>query len=164
MDNIVVVEWGKKCVFQNKNEMIERILGKDYFRLNKKEQYERLKLRTQINATFANKPIKDLRNGDKIQDIKQDQYIIFDEDTFILSLAKNKDIVIYEKEDANIFAEGVEKANLERVAKNYIRVNDCVDEILERKIKSLELKDSENPKEKKLEDSKTPKEKNGEER
>ena len=164
MDNIVVGEWGKKYVYQSKKEMIEQFLGKDYFQLNEREQYERLKLRTLRNAAFANRPIKDLRNGDKIQDIKQDQYIIFDEDTFILSLAKNKDIVIFEKEDANIFAEGVDKANLERVAKNYIIVNDCVDEILERKIKSLELEDSENPKEKKLEDSKTPKEKNGEER
>lgn len=139
MDNIVVVEWGKKYVYQSKKEMIEQFLGKDYFQLNEKEQYERLKLRTLRNAVFASRPAKDLRIGDKIQDIKQDQYIILDEDTFFLSLAKNKDIVIYEKEDADIFAEGVDKANLERIAKNYIRVNDCVDEILERHIKSLEL-------------------------
>ena len=139
MVNIIVEEWGDKYSFQDKKEMVEEILGRDYYRLSEEEQYERLKLRTLRNAAFANKPTVDLKNGDRVQDIKIAQYIICDEETFLLSLAKNKDIVIYEKEDADIFAKGIDKTNLEKIFKEYIRINDCVDEILQKKLQSLNL-------------------------
>ena len=54
-----------------------------------------------------------------------------------MSLAKNNDIVIYEKENANKFTKDINKESLERVAKEYIRINDCADELLENILKTL---------------------------
>ena len=94
-------------------------------------------MRTAMNSSFRNIQIKDLKKGEKVLDIKEEQYIVYDEETFLLSLAKNNDIVIYEKENANLFAKNIDKSNLERVAKEYIRINDCANELLENKIKTI---------------------------
>lgn len=89
-----------------------------------------------MNAIFKGIPIKDIRQGDVINNIEEQQYIILDEETFLLSLAKNNDIVIYEQENANKFAKDVNKEDLERISIKYIRINDCVNEILQKKIQS----------------------------
>lgn len=139
IDDIIIVEGKNKYIFSDKKEVIEKILGEDYYKLSESEQYERLKLRTLMNATFNGIPARDLRQEGKIQDITDKQYIIWDEETFVLSLSKNNDIVIYEKDKANIFAKGIDKEKLERIGGEYIRINDCANEILQNKIKSLKL-------------------------
>lgn len=140
MKNIVIVEANKKYVFSNEKEVIEQFLGQDYYELNKKEQYEKLKLKTFMNATIRKLPVKDIQQGEAIENMEEEQYILWDEETFLLSLAKNNDIVMYEKENANMFAKNINKENLERVSKEYIRINDCANALLKNKIQSLELR------------------------
>lgn len=140
MKNIVIVEANKKYVFSNEKEVIEQFLGQDYYELNKKEQYEKLKLKTFMNATIRKLPVKDIQQGEAIENMEEEQYILWDEETFLLSLAKNNDIVMYEKENANMFAKNINKENLERVNKEYIRINDCANALLKNKIQSLELR------------------------
>ena len=137
MENIIIVEEKEKYVFENIEEVVKQFLGKDFYNLNEEEKYKRLRMRTAMNSSFRNIPIKDLKKGEKVLDIKEEQYIVYDEETFLLSLAKNNDIVIYEKENANLFAKNIDKSNLERVAKEYIRINDCANELLENKIKTI---------------------------
>lgn len=140
MKNIVIVEANKKYVFSNEKEVIEQFLGQDYYELNKKEQYEKLKLKTFMNATIRKLPVKDIQQGEAIENMEEEQYILWNEETFLLSLAKNNDIVMYEKENANMFAKNINKENLERVSKEYIRINDCANALLKNKIQSLELR------------------------
>lgn len=135
----MIVESNKKYVFSNEKEVIEKFLGQDYYELNKKEQYEKLKLKTFMNATFRKLPVVDIRQGEVIEDIKEEQYILWDEETFLLSLAKNNDIVMYEKENVNMFAKNINKENLERISNEYIRINDCANELLQNKIQGLTL-------------------------
>lgn len=137
MENIIIVEEKEKYVFENIEEVVKQFLGKDFYDLNEEEKYKRLRMRTAMNSSFRNIQIKDLKKGEKVLDIKEEQYIVYDEETFLLSLAKNNDIVIYEKENANLFAKNIDKSNLERVAKEYIRINDCANELLENKIKTI---------------------------
>lgn len=139
MEKIIIVEGDNKYKFINKNEVIQKFFGKDYHKLSEDEKYQKLRLRTLMNSTFKGIPVKDLMQGDNIKDINEQQYIILDEETFLLSLAKNNDIVIYEQENANEFAVDIDKSTLERVAKEYIRINDCVNEILKSKIKALKV-------------------------
>ena len=140
MNNIIVVEGNNKYIFSSKKEMIKQFLGKDFLELDSSEKYKKLKLKTLINSTYKGIPIKDIIQGDIIDDITQKQYIIFDEETFLLSLAKNNDIVIYENEKSNLFIKDINKDNLERIEKKYIRVNDFVNIILQNKIEKLNLK------------------------
>ena len=137
MENIIIVEEKEKNVFENIEEVVKQFLGKDFYDLSEEEKYKRLRMRTAMNSTFRNIPIKDLKKGEKVLDIKEEQYIVYDEETFLLSLAKNNDIVIYEKENANLFAKNIDKSNLERVAKEYIRINDCANELLENRMENM---------------------------
>ena len=103
MENIIIVEGNEKYCFQNEEEVIKQFLGQDFYKLTEEEKYKRIRLRTVMNASIKNTPIKDLKKGEKIENIGEEQYIINNEETYILSLIKNNDIVMYEREKANIF-------------------------------------------------------------
>lgn len=149
--NIIMYENGKLYEYDNLMEMVRQILGKDYYQLSEKEKNEKLKLRTFMNAMMRGIPVEDVSESKELGDIEDEKYILLNEVTFLASLVKNKDIVVYEKITSNQFTQGIEKENLERVSKEYIRINDCANQILEREIKNAEHKRA--TKDKKLEDS-----------
>lgn len=135
MENIIIVERNDKYCFAELKEAVKQFLGNDFYNLNETEKYKRIRMKTAMNAHIKNIPITDLKKGNNIDNIEKEQYIVLDEETFLLMLAKNNDIVIYEKEDANILARNINKEKLERIAKNYIRINDCVNELIKNKLK-----------------------------
>lgn len=139
MENIIIVEGNEKYCFQNEEEVIKQFLGQDFYKLTEEEKYKRIRLRTVMNASIKNTPIKDLKKGEKIENIGEEQYIINNEETYILSLIKNNDIVMYEREKANIFVKdtykNIEKRKLEKIENEYIIVNYCVNELIENETK-----------------------------
>lgn len=130
MEDIIIVEGEEKYVFSEIKEAVKQFLDKNFYSLTEEEKYNKIRRKTMMNAILRNITVKDLIKGDMVENIEEKQYIILNEITFLLSLAKNNDIVIYEKENANKFAKNIDKTNLERVAKEYIRINDCADELL----------------------------------
>lgn len=137
MEDIIIVEGKEKYCFSEIKEAVEQFLDKDFYSLTEEEKYNKIRRKTMMNAILRKIAVKDLTKGDLVKDIKEKQYIILNEETFLLSLAKNNDIVIYEKENANKFAKDIDKKNLERVANEYIRINDCADELLKNILKKL---------------------------
>lgn len=141
MDNIVIVENNEKYCFNTLEEAVKQFLGEDFYNLNDEDKYKVLRLKTVRNSVFNNNvPVIDLRKGEEISNIKNKQYIVYDEETFFLSLAKNNDIVLYENKNANIFVKNLnkeEKETLEKLDDDYIIVNFCVDKLLENKMKNL---------------------------
>lgn len=137
--DIIIVENEKKYEYGSFKDAVLKILGEDYYRLSEKEKYKRLELKTFMNASIRKAPVKDIFKNSKIEDIKCNQYIILNEITFFASLAKNKDIVLYQREDCNDLTKEIEKTNLEKISKEYIRINDCADEILLREIKKFQI-------------------------
>ena len=137
MEDIIIVEGKEKYCFSEIKEGVEKFLDKDFYTLTEEEKYNKIRRKTMMNAILKKTAVKDLTKGDLVKDIKEKQYIILNEETFLLSLAKNNDIVIYEKENANKFAKDIDKKNLERVADEYIRINDCTDELLKNILKKL---------------------------
>ena len=137
MEDIIIVEGKDKYCFSEIKEVVEKFLDKDFYSLTEEEKYNKIRRKTMMNAILKKTAVKDLTKGDLVKDIKEKQYIILNEETFLLSLAKNNDIVIYEKENANKFAKDIDKKNLERVADEYIRINDCTDELLKNILKKL---------------------------
>ena len=141
MDNIVIVENNEKYCFDTLEEAVKQFLGEDFYNLNDEDKYKVLRLKTVRNSVFNNNvPVIDLRKGEEISNIKNKQYIVYDEETFFLSLAKNNDIVLYENKNANIFVKNLnkeEKETLEKLDDDYIIVNFCVDKLLENKMKNL---------------------------
>ena len=95
MDNIVIVENYEKYCFKTLEEIVKQFLGEDFYDLNNEEKYKRLRLKTVRNAVFNNNaPVIDLRKGEKIENIENKQYIVYDEETFILKKKKNNDNII----------------------------------------------------------------------
>ena len=139
-DAIIVVEDGKKFCYSGKEELVKSILGEDYYNLSNEEKQKRLEICNYRNAGLEQIPIVNINKGEAVNNIKDKQYIVCDEDTFILSLAKNNKLVIYEKENANIFVKDVDKQNLKRISENYICINDCADKILLNLINSMHKK------------------------
>ena len=137
MEDIIIVEGKEKYCFSEIKEAVEQFLDKDFYSLTEEEKYDKIRRKTMMNAILKKTAVKDLTKGDLVKDIKEKQYIILNEEAFLLSLAKNNDIVIYEKENANKFAKDIDKKNLERVADEYIRINDCTDELLKNILKKL---------------------------
>lgn len=141
MDNIVIVENNEKYCFNTLEEAVKQFLGEDFYNLNDEDKYKVLRLKTVRNSVFNNNvPVVDLRKGEEISNIKNKQYIVYDEETFFLSLAKNNDIVLYENKNANIFVKNLnkeEKETLEKLDDDYIIINFCVDKLLENKMKNL---------------------------
>ena len=141
MDNIVIVENNEKYCFNTLEEAVKQFLGEDFYNLNDEEKYKVLRLKTVRNSVFNNNvPVVDLRQGEEISNIKNKQYIVYDEETFFLSLAKNNDIVLYENKNANIFVKNLnkeEKETLEKLDDDYIIINFCADKLLENKMKNL---------------------------
>lgn len=141
MDNIVIVENNEKYCFNTLEDAVKQFLGEDFYNLNDEDKYKVLRLKTVRNSVFNNNvPVVDLRKGEEISNIKNKQYIVYDEETFFLSLAKNNDIVLYENKNANIFVKNLnkeEKETLEKLDDDYIIVNFCVDKLLENKMKNL---------------------------
>ena len=141
MDNIVIVENNEKYCFNTLEEAVKQFFGEDFYNLNDEDKYKVLRLKTVRNSVFNNNvPVIDLRKGEEISNIKNKQYIVYDEETFFLSLAKNNDIVLYENKNANIFVKNLnkeEKETLEKLDDDYIIVNFCVDKLLENKMKNL---------------------------
>lgn len=141
MDNIVIVENYEKYCFNTLEEAVKQFLGEDFYNLNDEDKYKVLRLKTVRNSVFNNNvPVVDLRKGEEISNIKNKQYIVYDEETFFLSLAKNNDIVLYENKNANIFVKNLnkeEKETLEKLDDDYIIINFCVDKLLENKMKNL---------------------------
>lgn len=141
MDNIVIVENNEKYCFNTLEEAVKQFLGEDFYNLNDEDKYKVLRLKTVRNSVFNNNvPVVDLRKGEEISNIKNKQYIVYDEETFFLSLAKNNDIVLYENKNANTFVKNLnkeEKETLEKLDDDYIIINFCVDKLLENKMKNL---------------------------
>ena len=137
MKNIIIVEGKEKYCFSNIEEAVKKFLDNNFYNLSEEEKYKTIRRKTVMNANLRKIPIVDLKKSEVIENIANKQYIIYDEETFLLSLAKNNDIVIYEKENANKFAKDIDKKKLERVANEYIRINDCADELLKNILEKL---------------------------
>ena len=140
MDNIVIVENYEKYSFNTLEEAVKQFLGEDFYNLNDEDKYKVLRLKTVRNAVFNNNtPVIDLRKGEKITNIENNQYIVYNEETYFLSLAKNNDIVLYENIQANIFVKNLNKEEKESLEKldEYIIINFCADKLLENEMKNL---------------------------
>lgn len=132
--NYVVVEYEKKYEFDKIEDIIKSILGEYYYNLSEEEKYKKLKLKTYINAVAKNIPIIEMKDTKQTPNIENEIYILKDEMTFLLSLAKNKDIVIFEKESNKVLAKDIDTTNLRKISEEYIVINDCANQILEKEI------------------------------
>ena len=113
MDNLIVIEGKDKYMFNNMEELVKTFVSEDFYELDNAHKLELLEMRAIAN-TGLNKDIN---------------FVLKDEYTYILSLAKYNRIMLLEKVDAKIFGKYIDNIDTED---NYIIVNKLADKILKK--------------------------------
>ena len=111
MDNLIVIEGKDKYMFNNIEELVKTFVSEDFYELDNAHKLELLEMRAIANTGLD----------------KDVEFILKDEDTFILSLAKYNKIILLEKVDAKIFGKYIDNIDTED---NYIIVNKLADKIM----------------------------------
>ena len=111
MDNLIVIEGKEKYMFNNIEELVKALVSEDFYELNDAQKLELLEMRAIAN-TGLNKDIN---------------FVLKDEYTYILSLAKYNRIMLLEKVDAKIYGKYIDNIDTED---NYIVVNKLADKIM----------------------------------
>ena len=127
MKNLIVVEGESRYEYDNYEDLKKAVLGSKYDDMSEEEKKAELQKRAIMNVWDKNVKITDLKSG--VGAYKEDDFVIYDEFCFILSLLKFDRLVLLERTDADIFCKYMDKS---WVTDNYIIVNKFTNEIMER--------------------------------
>ncbi len=112
-----LLEMGNNKDFQTDDykELVKKLICPDFYTLSKEERKEKIKLVATANATFKNLRANELGSDERIEvrdtysegeDIKDTIYTC-DDRAYILSLACNNIIMIFERADSSILMKNV---------------------------------------------------------
>lgn len=132
LKKLIVIENEKKYQFSKETELLQFLLGPNYYMQSKKEQIEQMEINALIKCKGTNLQIMKINeeNDKKMIDIKN-KFIIYDEKTYIFSLLLTNKIILLESIDSNIFTSQIDKTNIKE---NYIIVNKFAEELLNKYI------------------------------
>lgn len=129
MENLIIIEDNNSRGFNTVEELVKVCINKGYYLVSEEERYDQLEKLAYANAGIYNIPILDWKKNKDESIVNKNVFILCDEITHILSLAKIGKIVILEKTDCDIFTKYIDKSNIQD---NYIIVNKFADEILDK--------------------------------
>lgn len=130
MENLIVIEGKEKYQYKDIKSLIENFISKNYFDMSKEERKIELEKKTIANTIQSNiKIVKLEKNGD----FDENAFILYDEFSYILSLAKFNKIILLERTDANIFGKYINKENIKD---NYIIINKFANDIMKKYLKN----------------------------
>jgi len=137
MKNLIVIEGDEKYQYDDLQSLVKNFINEDYYEMSKKEKENEIEKKTIANTMLEK--IKTIKLEKGITEIDENAFILYDEITFILSLAKFNKIVLLEKTDADIFGKYIDKQNFED---NYIIINKFADEIMKKYLNNKWINDS----------------------
>ncbi len=130
MENLIVIEGKEKYQYKDIKSLIENFINKNYFDMSKEERKIELEKKTIANTMQNNIKIVKL---EKTGDFDENAFILYDEFSYILSMAKFNKIILLERTDANIFGRYINKENIKD---NYIIINKFANEIMKKYLKN----------------------------
>lgn len=126
MKNLIVIEDNEKYQYEDIESLVKNIINKDYFNMSKQEK--ELELEKKAFANTFKSDIQLVKVNEETKEIAKNAFVINDEITFILSLAKFNRIILLERTDSNIFGKYINKENIEE---NYIIINKFANDIMD---------------------------------
>ena len=126
MNGLTTIISGEENNYDDIKDLVRDVICKNYYELNEKEKKNELEKRTVANTIEDNIEIVNLY--DTKQNYKEDAFILYDEITYILSLAKFNKIVLVEKAEFNYFSKYIKSIGIE--PSKYIIINKFADEIM----------------------------------
>ncbi len=112
LKKLIVIEDDEEFQCNSVKELVEKLIDKDYYKYTAEEKYNKLNMLALANS---------LGNDN--------EFIIKNEITYILSLLMANKIVLLENRNTNIFTRYIDKSNIKN---NYIIVNKFAKEILQK--------------------------------
>ena len=130
MKNLIVIEGKEKYQYDDLQSLVKNFISPNYYEMSKEEKENELEKKTIANTMLEKN--KTMKIEKEIKEIDENAFILYDEITFILSLAKFNKIVLLERTDANIFSQYIDKQSFED---NYIIINKFANEIMKKYLK-----------------------------
>ena len=130
MNNLIVIEGKEKYQYDDLQSLVKNFISPNYYEMSKEEKENELEKKTIANTMLEKN--KTMKIEKEIKEIDENAFILYDEITFILSLAKFNKIVLLERTDANIFSQYIDKQSFKD---NYIIINKFANEIIKKYLK-----------------------------
>lgn len=127
MKNLIIIEDENKQCFDNIEEIVKVCINDMYYSMSEEEKFNELEKMAFANVGLYKIPVINFKEIIDERKVSENVFVLYDEITHILSLAKIGKIVILEKTECNIFTKYIDKSN---ILDNYVIVNKFVDEIL----------------------------------
>ena len=108
MKKLIVIEGKEKYQFEDIKSLVEKFINSKYYSMNDKEKQNELEKRALANTFKSNYRIKRISNNEN--EFKDDEFIINNEITYILSMAKFNRIMLLERKNANIFGRYIDNS------------------------------------------------------
>lgn len=119
MEKIIVIEGKEHRGYNDIESIIKDLVCDDFYEMEESDRKKQLNLKATANTMKSTIKIKDTYD--------KDAFIVKDELTYLLSLAKFNRILLLERINADILCRGLDKTGY---SKNYVVVNKVADELL----------------------------------
>ena len=143
--NLIMILNNEKYQYDGKEELMQSLLGdeeNDYNDMSETEKKERRRLKAYINLQGQEEYITNYKQ-DSLKKGKfpvNEKFLIDNDDMYIMSLLRMNAMVLLERKEANIFAN---KINKEDIDDNFLVLNGYADEITENYKKEVDQKNEE---------------------
>ena len=114
LKKLLLIEGRKKFQFDEEKELIEHLLGKNYYKLTKKEQMKLMSINaffkvvgTKMKVDTLSKTKEELNNMNF-----ENTFVVYDEKTYILSLLIADRAMLLESTTSNIYTDGLDKSEI----------------------------------------------------
>ena len=127
LKNLIIIEGKNKVQCDTEIEVVKRLVDPNYYELSPKQKREKLKMKALANSFNNSMGILELNDIKEGADL-ENNFVLLNAHTYILSLLKTGNITLLERVGSNCFTKGLDKR---KFTKNYIIVNHFANELLE---------------------------------
>lgn len=138
LKNLILIENGKSKGFDNLEDLIRELLGSNYYNLGKEEKMELMELNAKAKVLNSEHNVVILNNENKSKISVDNNFVVYDEITYVLSSLLVKRYFILEKESCNIFTKDLDKTDTKNETE-YIILNTFAKELLKKYIDKIEI-------------------------
>lgn len=138
LKNLILIENGKSKGFDNLEDLIRELLGSNYYNLGKEKKMELMELNAKAKVLNSEHNVVILNNENKSKISVDNNFVVYDEITYVLSSLLVKRYFLLEKESCSIFTKDLDKTDTQNETE-YIILNTFAKELLKKYIEKLEI-------------------------
>ena len=119
LKKIIIIEDNIEIQCDTQEEVVKALIDENYYNMSNEEKENKMKMKALANCVRNKMKIISNPTQEEIKYLEE-EFIVKDEVSYILSLLKMNNVLLLENKEANIFTKGIKK---EKIKENYILVN-----------------------------------------